>query len=162
MRWSWVLLITREGFIHAGALTSKFSQRVWDLREVAVIRFGPTAPALVMWHQPAATCKSPIFSPIWSSKLYSLLERRTRLNVILSAALTLPPALTIFLNFWAEPSSDSWGGHLLEVGRAARQKREGRNQEHDVRNGGKRREMEKQTCRDRERAPPEVPVLTVW
>lgn len=26
--------------------------------------------------------------------------------------------------FWAEPSSDSWGGHLLEVGRAARQKRE--------------------------------------
>lgn len=37
-----VLLITREGFIHAWALASKYSQRIWDLCEVIVIRFGPT------------------------------------------------------------------------------------------------------------------------
>lgn len=34
-----VLLITREGSVHAGALMSKYSQRIWDLHQVIVIRF---------------------------------------------------------------------------------------------------------------------------
>lgn len=81
----------------------------------------PSWPAFVTWYQPAATCKSPIFSLIWSSKLYLLLERRTRLNVILSAALTLPPALTIFLNFEQNTALTAGPGMCL---RSARQERE--------------------------------------
>lgn len=41
--------------------------------------------------------------------------------------------------FWAEPGSDSWGGHLLEVGRAERQKREAERKSRMQREEEKRR-----------------------
>lgn len=69
-------------------------------------------------------------------------SREENLNVILSAVLILPPALTIFFNFKQNPA--------LTAGEGIRWRSAGQQDRKESQEGGcKEVEMEKQTCRER-------------